>query len=259
MAFEQRKHSKEDIGSLRECLVEGNAEQLLGERRLRRRSLALSLILQATILAAVILVPLLVTTDRIALANTAPTPIYTYGGGSPTLVNSNPLPPGGSHTPCHFCVPPRVPTGIRPAPPTVTSGEGEESNWPPGVGPVGPQIPGAVQLPSGGQARPAPPRETTPATPRVVKKTHLDPAMLIHRVEPIYPTIPQQMRLSGRVELRAIISTNGSIQSLEVFSGSPLFFQSALIAVRQWRYRPTILNGQPVEVETIITVIYHIQ
>lgn len=83
--------------------------------------------------------------------------------------------------------------------------------------------------------------------------------MLLHRVEPIYPPLARQIHREGRVELRAIIATDGTIQSLEVLSGAPMFFQSALDAVRQWRYRPTILNGAPVEVETRITVIYNLQ
>jgi periplasmic protein TonB len=58
------------------------------------------------------------------------------------------------------------------------------------------------------------------------------------------------------VELRAVIATDGTIQSLEVISGDPLLIRSALDAVRDWRYHPTILNGQPIEVETHITVIY---
>lgn len=83
--------------------------------------------------------------------------------------------------------------------------------------------------------------------------------MLIHRVEPVYPPLAHQLRRSGRVELRAIIATDGTIQSLQVVGGDPLFYQSALDAVKQWRYRPTILNGQPYEVETYITVIYTLQ
>jgi len=58
------------------------------------------------------------------------------------------------------------------------------------------------------------------------------------------------------VELHAIIAMDGSVESLEVVSGDPFFLQSALAAVRQWRYRPTTLNGRPVEVDTHITVIY---
>jgi Gram-negative bacterial TonB protein C-terminal len=59
-------------------------------------------------------------------------------------------------------------------------------------------------------------------------------------------------------ELRAVIATNGTIQSLQAVSGDPLFYQSAMDAVRQWRYTPTVLNGEAVEIDTFITVIYNI-
>jgi protein TonB len=78
----------------------------------------------------------------------------------------------------------------------------------------------------------------------------------VNRVEPVFPAILRQLHRNGRVELRALIATNGTIQSLEVVSGDPLCVQSALDAVRQWRYKPTLLNGEPVEVDTSITVIY---
>ena len=81
-------------------------------------------------------------------------------------------------------------------------------------------------------------------------------AQLITRVEPIFPILAMQTHKEGRVELRALIAPEGKIESLEVISGDPFFIQSALSAVRQWRYRPTILNGRPVEVDTHITVIY---
>jgi protein TonB len=89
--------------------------------------------------------------------------------------------------------------------------------------------------------------------------THLDPAMLIHRVEPVYPPLARQTRRDGRVELRAIIGTDGTIQSLQIVVSDPLFDRSALEAVGQWRYKPTVLNGQPVEIDTYITVIYSTQ
>jgi TonB family protein len=81
-------------------------------------------------------------------------------------------------------------------------------------------------------------------------------AQLITRVEPRYPPFAIQIRREGRVELHAIISTAGTIESLEVISGDPFFIESAITAVREWRYRPTILNGRPIEVDTRITVIY---
>jgi protein TonB len=89
--------------------------------------------------------------------------------------------------------------------------------------------------------------------------TTLDPAMLIHRVEPVYPPLARQIHREGRVELRAIIGTDGTIQSLQVVTGDPMFLNSAIEAVQQWRYRPTILNGQPVEIDTYITVVYTMQ
>lgn len=94
--------------------------------------------------------------------------------------------------------------------------------------------------------------------PKIVHVTHLDPAMLTRRIEPIYPTLMRQIGRSGQVQLRATIGTDGTIQSLQVVGGDPGFFQSALEAVRQWHYRPTVLNGNPVEVDTFITVIYNI-
>lgn len=80
--------------------------------------------------------------------------------------------------------------------------------------------------------------------------------MLIHRVEPEYPPLAKQTHREGRVELHAIIATDGTIQFLQVVSGDQLFLRSALDAVGQWRYRPTVLNGQPVEIDTFITVVF---
>ena len=83
--------------------------------------------------------------------------------------------------------------------------------------------------------------------------------MLIHRVEPIYPVLAIQTRREGHVELRAMIGTDGNIQSLQVVAGDPMFKSSAIQAVQQWHYKPTYLNGQAVEVDTYITVVYTLQ
>ena len=83
--------------------------------------------------------------------------------------------------------------------------------------------------------------------------------MLIRRVEPRYPALAIQTHREGRVELRAVIGTDGTIQSLQVVSGDPLFLISAREAVQQWRYKPTYLNGQAVEIDTFITVVYVMQ
>ena len=80
--------------------------------------------------------------------------------------------------------------------------------------------------------------------------------MLIHKVEPPYPALARSARIQGDVVLKAIIDKEGNIQDLQLVSGHPMLVPSAIQAVRQWRYRPYLLNGQPVEVETTITVIF---
>jgi len=80
--------------------------------------------------------------------------------------------------------------------------------------------------------------------------------MLVHRVEPPYPALARSARISGSVVLKAIISKEGTIEDLTLVSGHPMLVPAAIDAVRQWRYRPYLLNGQPVEVETTITVIF---
>jgi periplasmic protein TonB len=80
--------------------------------------------------------------------------------------------------------------------------------------------------------------------------------LLIHRVEPVYPTLARAARVQGEVILSAVISTTGEIQNLQLVSGHPMLVPEAIAAVKQWRYKPYLLNGQPVEVETTITVIF---
>ena len=77
---------------------------------------------------------------------------------------------------------------------------------------------------------------------------------LVHRVQPDYPVLARQARIQGQVVLRATISRDGAIANLQVLSGNPMLTPAALNAVRQWRYRPYVLNGEPVEVETEVTV-----
>jgi len=81
-------------------------------------------------------------------------------------------------------------------------------------------------------------------------------AKLIHRVQPVYPSLARQARVQGVVVLEAIVTKDGTVDGLRVLSGRPLLAQAALDAVRQWRYDPTLLNGEPVEVITTITVTF---
>ena len=77
---------------------------------------------------------------------------------------------------------------------------------------------------------------------------------LNHMVQPLYPPLARSARIQGEVVLRAVINREGNVQDLQVLRGHPMLVQAALDAVRQWRYRPYYLNGEPVEVETHVTV-----
>ncbi len=248
---------KQNPGSLSGCLIEGDAAQRTQERRIRRRSLALSIVVQGAVLVVLVLFPLFGKPGRIVLGKEY-VPIPPYGHRSSHLRSSaKPAIPRPSNPDSRF----KFSTLMnRPVHDSVVNG----SPAPPGddhfVGnqpAVGPDCAWCVDI-GGKNSGPRPPQPTadTPQNPRVVQMTQLDPAMLIRRVEPIYPPLAMQVHREGRVELRAVIGTDGTIQSLQIVSGDALFEQSALQAVRQWRYRPTILNGQSVEIDTYITVIY---
>ncbi len=250
MSGEAGQVSGNNLGVLNGCLVEGDPEQQLRQRKVRRKALVLSGVLQSIVVAAIVLVPLLGKPARIALANVTPVPPY-YSRPAPRQTTVAPPQSRRPENTCRFCPGRTIPPSIvfhDPAPPD----DGNEA-------PVGINIPGVFPPPNSNVvAAPAPP-QSAPETPRVVRVTHIDPAMLTHRVEPVYPTLMRQIGRSGRVELRAIIASDGTIQSLEAVDGDPIFFPSALEAVRQWRYTPTVLNGQRVEVDTYITVIYNVR
>ncbi len=250
---------KEGLGSLSGCLVDDDAEQLARERRIRRRALAISISLQSAVLAALFLVPVFGKAERISLKIITPVPPYQRYHDVSHNSGVQPRPPRGPQNQCRFCPPASIPTTIVMRDPTP-SPNSTDDNSPPGIGD---NIPGAIDgIPLSDpreRVLPAPNTERQVTRPQVIRMTHLDPAMLIHRVEPVYPALARQTRRDGHVELRAIIGTDGTIQSLQIVVSDPFFDQSALEAVGQWRYRPTILNGQPVKIETYITVIYSTQ
>ena len=93
---------------------------------------------------------------------------------------------------------------------------------------------------------------------RLRVSTGVSEGLLLHKVEPVYPIIAQRAHVQGTVELKAIISRDGAIQNLQLVRGHPLLVPAAIDAVKQWRYKPYILNGQPIEVETIVIVNFHL-
>jgi len=80
--------------------------------------------------------------------------------------------------------------------------------------------------------------------------------MLLQKTQPMYPPIAKAARVSGTVVLQATISKTGTIENLRVISGPAMLQQSAMEAVKSWRYRPYLLNNEPVEVETTVNVVY---
>lgn len=79
---------------------------------------------------------------------------------------------------------------------------------------------------------------------------------LVHKVQPEYPEKARKERVQGVVRLHIIVGTTGKVQELEFVSGPDLLKDSAMAAVRKWEYRPTLLNGKPVEVDTVVDVVY---
>jgi protein TonB len=256
MSIEPGPSPQNDFGSLQGCFVEGSPEQRKRERRIRRRALIISVAAQAAIITAIILVPLFGKPERIALAN--PMPIPPYYPSRPPARPESPARPSTPHqrisSDKSFFQPPHIPARIDVTPDPA-------SPEPPGIpAGLGPGAPCTACIPiDDGRRQPERPAEARPQTPQRLHMTHLEPAMLTQRIQPVYPALARQIHREGQVELRAVISIDGTIQSLQVVSGDPLFLQSALDAVRQWRYRATVLNGQPVEIDTFITVIYSLQ
>jgi len=93
------------------------------------------------------------------------------------------------------------------------------------------------------------------ATPQRVRVSQgVSQGLLIHQVKPSYPPLARQARIQGTVVLQAVIGKDGNIQGLKVVSGHPMLAPAALEAVKQWKYKPYYLNGEPVEVDTTINV-----
>ena len=144
--------------------------------------------------------------------------------------------------------------------PTVISMTGEEPS-PPLTGGAGTGVEG-VGLPGSSTGLPESlfngSRTVLPAAPastvHTFRTSNMLEGSLIRRVQPSYPALARSARIQGPVVLFAVISKAGTIDNLRVLSGHPLLVPAAIEAVRQWRYHPYILNSEPIEVETQITV-----
>lgn len=141
-----------------------------------------------------------------------------------------------------------------------SSGEMVLRIWEPGTGtamipPSPPPSPAMGSLPS--IASVVPSRPGTPQRIRVGSAVQAQ--RLVEQTQPVYPPLAKNAHVSGTVELSVIIGKDGHVTNLSVVSGHPLLVQSALQTVQNWVYRPTLLNGQPVEVSTTVNVSFALQ
>lgn len=244
----------------KKCLVEPDPASASRIRARRRRSIAASAFVELSILGALLIWPLFAAGTRLVARHF--TPIPPYGG----FHSQEPTRPRRT-------LPPGVPTIYDPVPhsprPPVhipiriggASSPGQDIPKLDGLDLHSSNATSLIPLP-GNETGPQPP---TPAQPErlassapIRRSEGVQSALLLHRVEPRYPALAQQIHREGTVQLHAVISRDGTIEALEVLSGDPLFIRSAVDAVREWRYRPTVLNGEPVEVETYITVYFRL-
>ncbi len=103
----------------------------------------------------------------------------------------------------------------------------------------------------------AAPQVAAPRKPLRVS-SGISEGLLVQRIEPLYPAIAQRAHIQGTVRLQAIISKQGTIENLQLIEGHPMLVQAAIDAVKQWKYRPYVLNGEPLEVETFVIVNFHL-
>jgi protein TonB len=205
-----------------------------------------ALALQLLLLLAVVVAPLYRTIplpkrETLTMLYLQPPPA---AGGNATKLRA-PTPPS-TYTPTSIAIPTPVhKTQEAPPPPVGTTG-----------GMVG-GVPGGVLSEVLGSARSVPIVAKTPeSTPikRIRVASRVAEANLIHDVAPQYPPEAGRARVEGTVVLMAVIGKDGSVQDVRVESGLPLLAQAAIDAVKQWRYRPYLLNGEPVEVDSRITI-----
>lgn len=222
-------------------------------------TVAVSAIVQVGIILVFILIPLLVTEalpkEMVATWITAPAP------------PPPPPPPPPKVQVVRQKIVPLIQQGKLTAPTVIPKKVNiiKEEQPPPDVGAVG--VVGGVPggMPGGsaggvlggiiggtGGGPPPPPK----APERIRVGGNVQQANLIHQVMPVYPEIAKTAHIQGTVILHAIISKDGSVQELQYISGPPLLMRSAMDAVRQWRYRPTLLNGEAVQVDTTISVVF---
>lgn len=214
-------------------------------------TVALSALSQSLLLGLLVLVPLIYTE---ALPNAL---LKTFIVAPPPL----PAPPQVLRT--HTQARPReIPLSHIVAPASIPSRIATETNEPPAIyveGGTGGTTENSVLSELIRPSAPLrPPLAPEQKPQRIRVGGSVQAASIVNRVMPEYPAIARTAHVSGTIVLHAIIAKDGTVQELVYVSGPPLLLKAAMDAVRQWRYRPTMLNGDPVEVETTIDVVFNL-
>jgi protein TonB len=145
-------------------------------------------------------------------------------------------------------IPKKIEMVTEEAPPSTSGVAGGVVGGIPGQGGVVGGVLGSIMQ----SAPSAAPKIATPK--RITVSQGVTQGLLIRKVTPNYPPLAKQARIQGAVVLQAVIGKDGSILNLHAVSGHPMLIPAALDAVRQWKYKPYFLNGDPVEVDTQVTV-----
>lgn len=240
--------STDSFGSFGQCMVDADPETRRRERNIRRTGLVVAVGTQAALLAALVLIPILTPAALPRFMKIVQVPMFRPPAVVPAVQQDRIRRPSQTaYIPNNSSRPSQAvrSDAVNGAAPVdgILVGPGNGNAI---VGDIlGPAVPSMPPAPLA-------PREA-PRKPLTVGSGVME-AMLMKRIEPAYPKIAELAHISGPVVLSAIIASDGTIQSLAVVSGNPMLAPAAEAAVREWRYRPTLLNGEPVEVETLITV-----
>ena len=245
--------------ALGQCLFEGDNETTSNARRARRKTFGASLAIEGLILGLLVAAPLLTKVAQPQLRRLLPPPLAFFGPWH----QQTPVQHAGQFSAART---PSIANPFQPVTPRLFAREiRDETPETSMAEPLGSIPEDEIRIAGIGMAPPivVPPPSAAPPAPPEKHPLKLSEgvlkAQLVSQIEPRYPPLAVQTKTAGIVVLHAIISRDGRITSLSVLSGHPLLVQAALEAVRQWRYRPTMLNGEPVEVESTITVIFHLR
>ena len=248
-----------------QCLLDQKNEESQQARRLRRRTVLIAILIQAVVLGLLLLRPLFgAPAAELMIARFMPRPPWKGSPGAhqperPRPAIFRPHTYDVSAHPYTLRLPDRPATHIE-AGDAPDIGPSTDAPGIPGFGDPNGLLPNPG-LPGGERPMPPPPPQEAVAPrhkPRVVP-SEIQQALLMTRIEPQYPVLAKQIHLEGTVVIRAVIGKDGRVESAEILSGHPWLAKAAREAILQWRYRATLLNGQPVEVETMVTVIFKMQ